>query len=167
MHKKRHLKSPTTGRGRKAFLREPGTQRQVGAKTLWFLSRAGDAAGGRARFEVGGAALQSEEEEEEGEGRMKKREALSENDTLRRRRRRGLGGVGPSHLLQPPVSRFPVWRAAVREREGGGGGGHRMRQAWSRTCGDSCSACREALCVGVQLRLYGFNSSESFWFTRV
>lgn len=83
MHKKNHLKSPTTGRRRKAFLREPGTQRQVSAKTLWFLSQAGDAAGGRARFEVGGVALQSVKEEvvEEGEGRMKEREAPSEHVT--------------------------------------------------------------------------------------
>lgn len=46
-----------------AFLQEPGDQRQVSAKTLWFLSLAGDAAGSRARFKVGESALQSEEEE--------------------------------------------------------------------------------------------------------
>lgn len=45
-----------------AFLREPGAQRQVSAKTLWFLSRAGDAAGSRAHIDVGESALQSKEE---------------------------------------------------------------------------------------------------------
>lgn len=80
---------------------------------------------------------------------MKGREAQPEHVTQRRRRRRGLGGVGPLHLLPPPVSGFPVWRAAVR----GGWGAHRMRQVWLRTCGDSREAWPEALCVRFS---YGF-----------
>lgn len=73
MHKKKHLKSPTReeGRGGGTFLREPGAQQQVSAKTLWFLSRAGDAAGGRAHLEVGEDALRFNEEEEEGKDHIK------------------------------------------------------------------------------------------------
>lgn len=106
-------------------------------------------------FEVGGAALQSEEEEE-GEGRMKEREAPSEHVTRRRRRRRGLGGVGPSHLLQPPVSRFPVWRAAAREREGGrrGRGAPDAAGVVTDMRGLLLSVARSPLCRGSATALW-------------
>lgn len=110
---------------------------------------------------MGESALQSEESEveEKGKDNIKEREAQSEHVTASEEtpRPRWSWSIAPAAASRRRVfglacssERDGLEKVEEREREVGA---HRMRQAWSRTCGDSREARPEALSARFS---YGF-----------